>query len=235
MLTFDLHTAPPSGDRRRSHIRTFHPRRGRLSPRHRRALTQLWPRYGVEFPDGVLEPAEVFGRRAPVVLEIGSGMGDTTAAIAADHPTHDFLAVDVHTPGVANLLALIDDAGLTNVRVVHGDALVLLPHLPPARLDGVLTLFPDPWPKRRHHKRRLFTPERVAMLRSRLAPGGCLHVATDWAEYAEAIRETLTADPGLVNAHPGWAPRPQWRPVTKFERRAIAEGRRIYELTFQRR
>jgi len=183
----------------------------------------------------VLEPADVFGRRAPVVLEIGSGMGDATAAIAAADPGRDYLAVEVHTPGVANLLALIHDARLTNVRVVHGDALVLLPHLPPERFDAIFAFFPDPWPKRRHHKRRLFTPERVALLRSRLAPGGTLLVATDWPEYAESTLDTLTADPELVNEHPRWAPRPSWRPVTKFERRALEAGRRIYDLTFRRK
>lgn len=234
MVPFAPPTASPVQDLRRSQVRTFHPRRGRLTPRHRRALTELWPRYGVEIPAGVLSPGQQFGRRAPVVLEIGSGMGTATAAMAAAAPDWDFLAVEVHTPGVANLLALVDEADLSNVRVVHGDALVLLPHLPPQCLDAVLAFFPDPWPKRRHQKRRLFTPERVALLRSRLAPDGALHVATDWAEYAEMMRETLSGDPGLVNAYPGWAPRPPWRPRTKFEQRAVAQGRQIYELTFRR-
>lgn len=206
-----------------------------MSQRHQRVMSELWPRYGVTVPDGELDPAGLFGRRAPVVLEIGSGMGETTAAIAAADPGRDYLAAEVHTPGVANLLDLLDGAGLTNVRVVHGDALELLSHLPAECLDAVLAFFPDPWPKRRHHKRRLFVPERVALIRSRLVRGGTLHAATDWPEYAEAIRETLAADPELVNVYPGWAPRPAWRPVTKFEQRALAAGRPVYDLVFRRR
>lgn len=198
-------------------------------------MADLWPRYGLAIPDGTLDPAEVFGRRAPVVLEIGFGMGEATAAVAAADPGRDVLAVDVHTPGVANLLDLVDREGLRNVRVVHGDALELLVRLPEESLDTVLVFFPDPWPKRRHHKRRLFVPERVALIRSRLAHGGTLHVATDWREYAESILQTLSADPELVNAYPGWAPRPPWRPSTKFERKAIAAGRTVYDLVFRRR
>lgn len=227
----DTRHAPP--------IRTFHPRRGRLSARHLDALDRLWPAHGLTVPETAatrLDLAGLFGRRAPVVLEIGSGMGETTAAMATADPGRDYLAVDVHTPGIANLLALVERRGLTNVRVARGDALDLVRHMLPAdSLDAVHVFFPDPWPKARHHKRRLIQPGHVALLRSRLARGGTLHCVTDWAEYAAAMAETLRADPELVNAFPGFAPRPDHRPVTRFERRAIAAGNRIFDLVFQRR
>ena len=141
----------------------------------------------------------------------------------------------MHTPGIANLLDLVERHGLDNVRVARGDALELVAGLPEAALDAVHVFFPDPWPKARHHKRRLIQPAHVALLRSRLAPGGTLHCATDWAEYAAAMRQTLDADPGLVNAHDGYAPRPAHRPVTKFERRALTAGREIFDLVHRRR
>jgi tRNA (guanine-N7-)-methyltransferase len=216
-------------------IRTFKPRRGRLRSRRQAALGRLWPAYGVEIAGAPLAPAEVFGRRAPLVLEIGSGMGDATAELAAGDPARDYLAVEVHTPGVANLLLLVEERGLTNVRVAHGDALELVrDRLPPASLDAVHAFFPDPWPKTKHHKRRLFQPAHVALLRSRLAPGGTIHTATDWAGYAEAMRAALTADPQLVNLYEGWAPRQGDRPRTRYERRALAAGRPVFELAFRR-
>lgn len=229
-------------------VRTFHPRRGRLSGRHRDALDRLWPDYGLVVPeapppdpdrtDGAVELidlADLFGRRAPVVLEIGSGMGDATVAMAAADPNRDYLAIDVHTPGIANLLAMVERRGVTNVRVAHGDAIILVQHmLGPDSLDAAHVFFPDPWPKARHHKRRLIQPPHVALLRSRLRPGGTLHCATDWPAYAAQMLDTMTADPELVNAFPDYAPRPAHRPVTKFERRAIAAGRPIADLIFHR-
>ncbi|PZF90432.1 tRNA (guanosine(46)-N7)-methyltransferase TrmB [Micromonospora deserti] len=219
-------------------IRTFHPRRGRMSGRQAEALEKLWPVHGLRVPDDLtvpVDPASLFGRQAPLVLEIGSGMGETTAAMAAADPDRDYLAVEVHTPGIGNLLDLVDRQGLRNVRVARGDALELVDLLPAGSLAAVHVFFPDPWPKARHHKRRLIQPAHVALLRSRLAPGGTLHCATDWAEYAESMRQTLDADPGLVNAHDGFAPRPAHRPVTRFERRALAAGRPIFDLTHHRR
>jgi tRNA (guanine-N7-)-methyltransferase len=256
--------APPV---RVAEIRTFHPRRGRLSGRHLDALDRLWPALGLDIPDAgpdtpaagpdhpaarphnpdvgpavlgapaaPVDLASLFGRRAPVVLEIGSGMGEATAAMAAADPGRDYLAVEVHTPGIANLLALADRRGLTNVRVARGDAVELVRHMLPAgSLDAVHVFFPDPWPKSRHHKRRLIQPDRVALLRSRLVRGGTLHCATDWAEYAVAMREMLAGDPELVNAFAGFAPRPAHRPMTKFERRGVAAGNRIFDLVFHRR
>ncbi|MFF0121971.1 tRNA (guanosine(46)-N7)-methyltransferase TrmB [Micromonospora arida] len=219
-------------------IRTFHPRRGRMSDRQTDALSRLWPAYGLDVPDGPVLPvdlADLFGRRAPVVLEIGSGMGDTTAAMAAADPDRDYLAVEVHTPGIANLLHLVERDGLRNVRVAEGDALSLVNGLPEGVLDAVHVFFPDPWPKSRHHKRRIIQPTHVALLRSRLRSGGMLHCATDWAEYADVMRETLDADPELVDTYGGFAPRPAHRPVTKFERRAITAGRPVADLLYRRR
>ncbi|WP_089016760.1 tRNA (guanosine(46)-N7)-methyltransferase TrmB [Micromonospora coriariae] len=219
-------------------IRTFHPRRGRMSGRQTDALDRLWPVYGLDVPDGVVRQVDLaglFGRRAPVVLEIGSGMGDSTAMMAAADPDRDYLAVEVHTPGIANLLDLVDRAGLGNVRVARGDALDLVRGLPEGALDAVHVFFPDPWPKARHHKRRIIQPAHVALLRSRLNPGGTLHCATDWAEYAEAMRQTLDADPELVDAYGGFAPRPAHRPVTKFEQRALTAGRPVADLIYRRR
>jgi tRNA (guanine-N7-)-methyltransferase len=211
-------------------IRTFKARRGRFGSQRREALRRLWPGYGVEVAGRPLDAAGLFGRPAPLVLEIGSGMGEATAALAAADPARDYLAVEVHTPGVANLLALIESLGLTNVRVAHGDALELVrDRLPPASLDAVHAFFPDPWPKARHHKRRLFQPANVALLRSRLVPGGTIHTATDWPDYARAMREALAADPELVSASP------IRRPTTRYEQRALAAGREVFEYVYRRR
>jgi tRNA (guanine-N7-)-methyltransferase len=212
-------------------IRTYHPRQGRLSARHRTALADLLPRFGVAVDGGPLDLAEVFGRSAPVVLEIGSGMGEAAAAMAATDPGRDYLAVDVHKPGVAHLLSMIDEAGLTNVRVAEGDALDLArDRLASQSLAAVHVFFPDPWPKPRHHKRRLITPATVALLRDRLAPGGILHCATDHAPYAEAMRAALAADPELsIVDVPATG-----RPVTKFELRAREAGRAVVDLLARR-
>jgi tRNA (guanine-N7-)-methyltransferase len=208
-----------------------------MSPRHTRALSELWPAYGLAAPDSDRTPVDLvglFGREARRVLEIGFGMGEATAAMAAADPGRDYLAVEVHTPGVGNLLAMIGERGLRNVRVAHGDAIELARRLPPGSLDAAHVFFPDPWPKARHHKRRLIQPAHVALLRDRLRAGGTLHVATDWAHYAAAMAETLTADPGLRDLHGGFAPRPAHRPVTKFERRAAEAGQPVFDLVFQR-
>ncbi|GAA2499148.1 tRNA (guanosine(46)-N7)-methyltransferase TrmB [Winogradskya humida] len=220
------------------HIRTFHPRRGRMGNRHADAFAELWPTLGITIEDGDRTPiefAELFGRRAPGVLEIGFGMGEGTALMAAADPGRDYLGVEVHTPGIGNLLALVGEQGLTNVRVAHGDAIELVRRIAPGSLDSVHSFFPDPWPKARHHKRRLIQPAYVALLRERLRPGGTLHCATDWAHYAEAMAETLDADPGLENTFDGYAPRPQHRPVTKFEQRGVQAGREIFDLVYRRR
>jgi tRNA (guanine-N7-)-methyltransferase len=218
-------------------IRTFHPRRGRMSARHADAMTDLWPRFGLTVVDGDHSPLDLtglFGRDAPRVLEIGFGMGDSTAAMAAADPGRDYLAIEVHTPGAGNLLALIGEQGLGNVRVAVGDAMHLLHRLPSGGLDAVHIFFPDPWPKGRHHKRRLIQPGNVRLLRDRLRPGGTLHCATDWEHYAESMAETLGPGTGFVNPHGGFAPRPEHRPVTKFERRGVLAGRQIFDLVVRR-
>ena len=226
-------------------LRTFHPRRAPLSQEREDALRTLWPRFGFSVhddrspapstADGSLDTVALFGRSAPLVLEIGSGMGETTAAMAAADPARDYLAVEAHLPGVAHLLGLIDRGGLTNVRIAHGDALDLVrTALPEESLDAVHVFFPDPWPKARHHKRRLVQPSHVALLRSRLHVGGTLHCATDWVDYADAMLEALTADPYLENTATDFAPRPVHRPVTKFERRGLDLGHEVRDLVFRR-
>ncbi|GAA2527807.1 tRNA (guanosine(46)-N7)-methyltransferase TrmB [Pilimelia columellifera] len=219
-------------------IRTFHPRRGRLSDANRDALARLWPRHGLDIDPAATEPLDpgaLFGRQAPLVLEIGSGMGEATATMAAADPGRDYLAVEVHTPGIGNLLRMVDAENLTNVRVACGDALELLRHqIAPASLDAVHIYFPDPWPKARHHKRRLVQNAHLPLLASRLRHGGVLHMATDWAEYAGAALAALSATDGLRNDHDGFAPRPAHRPLTKFERRGVTAGRDIFDLVFRR-
>jgi tRNA (guanine-N7-)-methyltransferase len=214
--------------------RTYHPRQGRVSARHRAALTDLWPLYGVTTP-GPLDATALFGRALPLVLEIGSGMGEATAAMAAADPGRGYLAVEIHRPGIANLLRLVHDRGLANLRVHHGDALDLLrDDFAQRSLDAIHAFFPDPWPKTRHHKRRLIEPDRVGLLSSRLRAGGTLHCATDDVGYARAMLETLSASPDLANTADSFASRPEHRPVTKFERQAIQAGRPIFDLVFQR-
>lgn len=216
-------------------IRSFVLRQGRLSPAQARALDTLLPRYGIDYAPRALDFAQAFGRRAPVILEIGFGMGETTAAIAQAHPEHDFLGVEVHAPGVGALLREIDARALTNVRVVRHDAVEVVAHMiAPDSLAGVHVYFPDPWPKKRHHKRRLLQPAFVQALASRLAPGGYLHAATDWEEYAHEMLATLAADPRLVNTADGFAPRPSWRPQTKFEARGQKLGHGVWDVLFVR-
>jgi tRNA (guanine-N7-)-methyltransferase len=215
--------------------RTFHARRGRLSEKRLATLRELMPRFGVPVGDDPVDLADLFGRQAAVVLEIGSGMGDATAEMAAANPEKDYLAVEVHTAGVADLLGRIEAHGLTNVRVAVGDAMHLVEaQLPPASLAAIHVFFPDPWPKSRHHKRRLIRPERVTLLREALKPRGTLHCATDAPDYAQAMLDALRTDPQLSTVYSGFAPRPGWRPVTLYERRALAAGRTVYDLEFRR-
>ena len=229
-----------------SPIRTFHPRRSPLGPARTDALDRLWPRYGfsVHDPalgaaplraDGSLDMESLFGRTAPVVLEIGSGMGEAVAAMAADDPGRDYLAVEAHLPGIAHLLTILDGHRLGNVRIGHGDGLDLARMITPASIDAIHVFFPDPWPKVKHHKRRIVAAPHVALLASRLVPGGVLHLATDWAPYAEVMLEVVDRDAGLENPYRGPAPRPTQRPVTKFERRGIDLGHRIVDIIAVRR
>jgi len=219
----------------RAAILSFNARRGRVSPQRDDTFQRLWPTFGVPVKDQVLDLAATFGRRAPLVLEIGSGMGEASAAMAAADPARDYLAVEVHYAGIANLLGLLEQAGTTNVRVARGDAVTLLTRmLPPGSVDAIHIFFPDPWPKVRHHKRRLIRPEHVPLLRDVLRTGGTLHLATDWPDYAQVMLEVIGAEPAFLNTTNGYAQRPGWRPLTKFEQRGIAEGRPIADLLFRK-
>ncbi len=217
-------------------IRSFVLRQGRVSNAQRRAFDAHLPRYGVLFDARAIDLDAVFGRRAPKILEVGSGMGETTASIALAHPENDYLAVEVHTPGVGSLLKRIADLGLGNLRVVQHDAVeVLQEMIAPGSLAGVHLFFPDPWPKKRHHKRRLVQPAFAALLASRLRPGGYVHAVTDWEHYAAQILEVFSAEPALENAAAGFAERPETRPITKFEQRGLALGHRVWDVVFRRR
>ncbi|HEX2132033.1 MAG TPA: tRNA (guanosine(46)-N7)-methyltransferase TrmB [Actinophytocola sp.] len=204
-----------------------------------RAWERHWARLGrevTELPDGPLDLAGWFGREAPVLLEIGSGMGETTARLAQAAPELNYLAVEVYPPGLAQLMMRAETMGIENLRLLRGDAVVLLErHVPAGSLHGVRIFYPDPWPKKKHHKRRLVQPSFVALVASRLEPGGRVHLATDWADYAEQMLEVLSAEPLLRNVYDGWAPRPSWRPLTKFESRAEEVGRTSRDLVFERR
>jgi tRNA (guanine-N7-)-methyltransferase len=194
------------------------------------------PRFGVPYREGALDFSGIFGRRAPVIVEVGFGMGETTARIAAANPGNDYLALEVHGPGVGSLLKRIGEDGIANIRIVQHDAVEVLRHMvPPSSLAAMHVFFPDPWPKKRHHKRRLLQSDFVDLAASRLAPGGILHVATDWQEYAEHVLAVLGACQALANTANGFAPRPSWRPETKFERRGLALGHGVWDLVFERR
>jgi tRNA (guanine-N7-)-methyltransferase len=206
-----------------------------MSPAQQRALDTLWPKYGIAFAPTLLDLDAAFGRRAPHVLEIGFGMGETTAKIAAARPDRDFLGIEVHPPGIGSLLRQLDEHGLTNVRVIRHDAVeVVAAMIPLGSLAGIHVFFPDPWPKKRHHKRRLLTAAFVHELALRLAPDGTLHVATDWEEYAQEILAVLDAEPLLTNTSGDFAPRPDYRPLTKFENRGLKLGHGVRDLVFSR-
>jgi tRNA (guanine-N7-)-methyltransferase len=199
------------------------------------ALRRLWPTWGLDI-DGKrkLELKEMFGG-LPVVLEIGFGMGEATAQMAAEDPGTGILAVDVHTPGQGNLLNLAERNGLSNIRVANGDAIILLREmLEPGALDGIRVFFPDPWPKKRHHKRRLIQPEFLTLAASRMKPGALLHCATDWEPYAEQMLEVLTAHPDFENTRlgGGYVSRPPFRPVTRFEEQGLGKGHVVRDLLF---
>ena len=219
-------------------IRSFVVRAGRIGPGQVRALAELAPRYVLPFAAlGPVDFAAAFGRAAPLVVEIGFGMGATTAAIATAQPESNFLGIEVHPPGVGALLQRIDADGLVNVRIVQHDAVeVLESMIATASLAAIHIFFPDPWHKKRHHKRRLIQPAFVALLASRLAPGATLHCATDWQPYAEQMIQVLSNEPSLENStDEGFAPRPESRPLTKFEQRGLERGHGVWDLIFTKR
>lgn len=217
-------------------IRSFVTRSGRITDAQQRALERLWPKLGVE-DTGMLDLAALFGRKAPQTVEIGFGNGTNLAALAAAHPERNYLGIEVHRPGIGRLLLAVEADRLTNVRVICRDAVeVLEQQLPAGSLDEVLILFPDPWPKKRHHKRRLVQPAFARLLASRLCVGGVVHIATDWQPYAQEMLATLSAEPGLKNlaAAGGFVPRPAERVATRFEQRGERLGHAVWDLAFAR-
>lgn len=209
-----------------------------MTDAQRRALTELWPRYGIDPGETPIDFSAVYGRVAPVHLEIGFGNGDALAAMAAAHPENNFLGIEVHRPGVGSLLRRCATEQLDNVRVMSVDAKdVLERQIAPGSLAAVYVFFPDPWPKKRHHKRRLVQPEFVALVRGRLAFGGLFRLATDWQDYAQQMLAVLSADPELENlAGAGqYASRPSERPITRFEQRGARLGHGVWDLAFRRR
>ena len=216
-------------------IRSFVVRAGRMGPGQVRALAELGPRFVLPFAAQRADFDAAFGRSAPRVLEIGFGMGDATAAIAQALPGTDFIGVEVHTPGVGALLKRIGEMNLSNLRLIQHDAVEVLDHMiAPDSLAGVHVFFPDPWHKKKHNKRRLIQPEFVRRLVGRIAPGGYLHCATDWQPYAEQMLDVLSAEPLLRNTAAGYAPKPDYRPLTKFENRGLKLGHGVWDLVFSR-
>ncbi|XVV35949.1 tRNA (guanosine(46)-N7)-methyltransferase TrmB [Streptomyces sp. CA-100214] len=230
--------ADPAGSHFERRIRSFQPRRSRVTAGQADALQRLWPLWGLDI-DGQrdLDLGELFGDARPVVLEIGFGMGEATAQMAEADPGTNILAVDVHTPGQGNLLGLAERNGLSNIRVANGDAIILLREmLAPGSLAGLRVYFPDPWPKKRHHKRRLIQEEFLTLAAARLAPGALVHCATDWEPYAEQMLDELTAHPDFENTAPDgcFAPRPAHRPLTRFEGQGLDKGHVVNDLLFRR-
>ena len=217
------------------HIRSFSSRRGHITAGQRNAYQTLLAQYALADGGGIIDPIGSFGRAAPLVLEIGFGMGESIAGIAAVRPEHDFIGVEVYPAGVGSLLMQLDRLGLSNVRIIQQDAVaVVRDRLAPAMLAGIHVFFPDPWPKLRHHKRRLIQGPFVALLASRLAAGGYLHCATDWENYAQQMLAVLSAEPLLANTARGFAPRPDYRPLTRFEQRGLRLGHPVWDLVFTR-
>ena len=217
-------------------IRSFVRREGRLTKGQERALQELWPVMGVEFRDEMLDLTALFGREAPVVLEIGFGMGKSLVEMAAAAPEKNFIGIEVHRPGVGACLTSAQEAGITNLRLFCHDAVEVLGQMiPDQSIDTLQLFFPDPWHKSRHHKRRIVQPAFVQMLRPKLKIGGVFHMATDWENYAEHMLEGMNAAEGFVNTVEGdYAPRPDSRPLTKFEQRGHRLGHGVWDLLFAR-
>lgn len=218
-------------------IRSFVRREGRLTPGQQRAMDELFPRFGIPAGEQPLDFDAIFGRHAPRILEIGFGNGESLAEIARNHPQNDYLGIEVHRPGVGRLLLLIEELGLENLRVMSEDAVEILERqIPDESLDALYLFFPDPWHKKRHHKRRQVQPAWAQLVRRRLKPGGRLHLATDWQDYAEHMLAVMNAAEGFRNTSPtgDYVPRPDYRPETKFERRGQRLGHGVWDLIFER-
>ena len=222
-------------EKRSGSVRSYVLRQGRFTDAQRAARARLLPRFGIPYNAELLDFARIFLRSAPTVLEIGCGMGETTAAIAQANPHTNYLGIEVHAPGVGSLLRLIEARALSNVRLIEHDAVeVVDTMIAPQALAAIHIFFPDPWPKKRHHKRRLLQPQFALALVARLEIGGYLHVATDWQDYADWALAVLSDIPGLTNTAQGFAPRPEHRPLTKFEQRGIRLGHAVRDLVFRR-
>jgi tRNA (guanine-N7-)-methyltransferase len=230
-------TENPTEDLTQRRIRSFVLRQGRLTKGQERALETGLPKFGIPYAETLLDLQQIFGRaESKKILEIGFGMGETTAKIAQTLPDCDFIAAEVHTPGVGSLLKLIEENNIPNIRIIQHDVVEVLQHMvPEASLDGVHIFFPDPWHKKRHHKRRLIQAEFVKVLCNKLKPGGYLHVATDWQEYAEWVLDVLKAEPQLQNTATDYAEKPSYRPLTKFENRGIKLGHGVWDMVFTRK
>ena len=219
-------------------IRSFVLRQGRLTKGQESAMQSLWPQFGIEAADTELKLAHLFGRTAPITLEIGFGNGESLLQMAQAAPDRDFLGIEVHTPGVGHLLKLMGDTGVTNIRVFNTDAVEILKQRIPAQsLDRVQLFFPDPWHKKKHHKRRIVQPEFVDLMSSRLSQGGVFHMATDWQHYAEYMVEVMQTRSDFQNLaeNPPYSPRPATRPLTKFENRGLRLGHGVWDLLYQKR
>jgi tRNA (guanine-N7-)-methyltransferase len=219
-------------------VRSYVLRGGRVTEGQKRALEELWPVYGIPEGRAALDMQELFGNGRPVIVEIGFGNGEATWSMAEAHPEENFLGIEVHRAGVGRLMLALEQHGIGNVRIACADAVdFICNRVAPASLDGVRIYFPDPWPKKRHHKRRLIQPAFTKLLASRMKEGAILHLATDWEPYAEHMLEVLAAAPEFENlsAGGGSAPRPEWRPRTKYEQRGKRLGHRVFDLVFRRR
>jgi len=219
-------------------VRSFVRREGRLTPGQERALEDLWPHYGIDEADGLIDLQQLFGRTAPIVFEIGFGNGSSLAEMAANQPDTNFIGVEVHRPGVGHLLKLIDEQEITNLRVACTDAVELLKHrIPDSSLDRLQLYFPDPWHKKRHHKRRIIQPAFVELLAQKIKPSGHLHMATDWQHYAEQMLDDLSQNSDFINCAEDatYIPRPDYRPLTKFEQRGQRLGHGVWDLLFTRK
>lgn len=228
-------TFPQRPEYKQKSIRSFVIRAGRMTDAQKKAFAAHWPSYGLSLFDGPLDTAKAFGRTAPVVLEIGFGMGDSLLQMASNEPDKDFIGIEVHPPGVGRLIYAAAEAGINNLRVYMADAKdVLEDCIADNSLDRLQIYFPDPWHKKKHNKRRIVQPEFVAALRPKLKTGGLLHLATDWENYAEQMQEVMDGAGGFANTGEGFVPRPAFRPVTKFEKRGERLGHGVWDLLYRR-
>jgi len=218
-------------------IKSFVLRQGRLSKAQQNAIDTQWPKFGLTLKDELLDLTELFGRDAPTILEIGFGMGKSLAEMAEANPQQNYIGIEVHRPGIGALLKLVEEKGLTNIRVYNDDAIEVLEKcIPKNALAGVYLFFPDPWHKKRHNKRRIVQPHFVETIATHLKPGGQFHMATDWEDYAIHMMEVMNSAPNYnnISGEGQYTPRPEYRPLTKFEARGHKLGHGVWDLIFER-